>query len=203
MPPENTKLVGISLGGGVAVELAKRGLAGKLVLLSTFSSVDDMLALYTPKLVASLLNTEKFDNVGKAPSIDIETLIVHGDNDDLVPYYMAEDLHAAFPNSTLVPYENMQHASLRGDLDESTWGQILALGATEVAAIRPEPCSSDWLVFVEERVQTGDAQGHGPDFGSEEWRSVVEFKLGIRDNPANPRPDSREWCDYIDGLIQE
>ena len=201
--PENTKIVGISLGGGVAVELAQRGLAGKLVLLSTFSSVDDMLALYGPKLIASLLNTEKFDNVAKAPSIDIDTLIVHGDNDDLVPYYMAEELHAAFPNSTLVPYVNTQHASLRSDLDEDTWGQILAFGAAQVAAARPEPCSSDWLVFVEEKVQTGDEHGHGPDFGSEEWRSVVEFKLGIRDDPANPPSDSREWCGFIDGLIQD
>ena len=40
-------------------------------------------------------------------------------------------------------------------------------------------------------------------FGSAEWRSVVEFKLGILDDPANPPSDSREWCGFIDALIQD
>ena len=45
--------------------------------------------------------------------------------------------------------------------------------------------------------------GHGPDIGSGEWKSVVEFKLGIRGNPDVPDRDSQEWCSYIDALIQQ
>ena len=48
------------------------------------------------------------------------------------------------------------------------------------------------------RLVTGDGQGHGPDIGSDEWRSVVEFKLGIRDDPSTPTRDSEDWCAYID-----
>jgi hypothetical protein len=62
----------------------------------------------------------------------------------------------------------------------------------------PEPCSAEWQQLVESRLVTGDGQGHGPDIGSDEWRSVVEFKLGIRDDPSTPTRDSEDWCAYID-----
>ena len=51
--------------------------------------------------------------------------------------------------------------------------------------------------MVEQQIATGDGQGHGPDPGSAEWRSTVEFKLGIRDDPAVPPLDSNQWCHYI------
>jgi hypothetical protein len=47
-------------------------------------------------------------------------------------------------------------------------------------------------------VTTGDGQGHGPDIGSDEWRSVVEFKLGIRGNPAVPPSNTDAWCRFVD-----
>lgn len=68
-------------------------------------------------------------------------------------------------------------------------------------------CSSDWYQQVESQVNTGDGAGHGPDLGSDEWRSVVEFKLGIRDKQASPEQpalpplperNSEDWCRYID-----
>ncbi len=58
-------------------------------------------------------------------------------------------------------------------------------------------CSNKWYALVEERVITGDGQGHGPDIGSAEWRSVVEFKLSIRGNKNNPSLESEQWCQYI------
>ncbi len=53
-------------------------------------------------------------------------------------------------------------------------------------------------MLVEDRFPTGDGQGHGPDIGSLEWRSVVEFKLGIRGDPAIPPLESDQWCAYVD-----
>ena len=46
--------------------------------------------------------------------------------------------------------------------------------------LRPEPCSPAWYQAVEARALPGDGRGHGPDLGSAEWQSVVEFKLGVR-----------------------
>ncbi|MGS0680513.1 hypothetical protein ACVBIL_05040 [Shewanella sp. 125m-7] len=59
-------------------------------------------------------------------------------------------------------------------------------------------CDHAWFEKVEQQIITGDGEGHGPDIGSMEWRSVVEFKLGIRGNESNPSLNSDLWCDYID-----
>ena len=59
-------------------------------------------------------------------------------------------------------------------------------------------CSSEWYSLVEKQILTGDGQGHGPDLGSAEWRSVIEFKLGIRDDPKVPPSNTDHWCDFID-----
>ena len=63
-------------------------------------------------------------------------------------------------------------------------------------------CSDPWYRFIEEKVPTGDGQGHGPDIGSDEWKSVIEFKLGIRDQSDLPRRDGQAWCRRIDQIIQ-
>jgi hypothetical protein len=65
----------------------------------------------------------------------------------------------------------------------------------------PAPCSPQWFQFVEEKLATGDSEGHGPDLGSSEWRSVVEFKLGVRGDPAVPDRSTGQWCIYIDEMI--
>ena len=70
-------------------------------------------------------------------------------------------------------------------------------GATANLA-ESQACADEWFRAVEEQLSTGDGQGHGPDPGSLEWRSVVEFKLGIREDPAVPPEDSLQWCSYID-----
>ena len=66
-----------------------------------------------------------------------------------------------------------------------------------------QPCSEQWFQHVEEMLQTGDAEGLGPDLGSSEWRSVIEFKLGIRGDPSNPQRDTDEWCSYIDDMVHK
>ena len=64
-------------------------------------------------------------------------------------------------------------------------------------------CSDSWNQFIEKKIPTGDDRGHGPDVGSGEWKSVIEFKLGIRDKPGLPDRDSEAWCRYIDQIFRE
>ncbi len=64
-------------------------------------------------------------------------------------------------------------------------------------------CSDSWHRFIEEKVPTSDNQGHGPDIGSDEWKSVIEFKLGLRDVPNFPERDSEAWCRHIDQIVRE
>lgn len=65
----------------------------------------------------------------------------------------------------------------------------------------PEPCSPAWLQDVDRHVQSSDSEGHGPDIGSPEWRSVVEFKLGIREDESVPEVSSADWCKHIDAFL--
>src|SRR5210317_165144 len=64
-------------------------------------------------------------------------------------------------------------------------------------------CSDSWYRFIEVTVLTSDNQGHGPDVGSGEGKSVIEFKLGIRDNPNLPDRDSEAWCRHIDQIVRK
>lgn len=66
-----------------------------------------------------------------------------------------------------------------------------------------ELCSDAWNQYIEENVPTGDGRGHGPDVGSGEWKSVVEFKLGIRGRADVPGRDSEAWCRHIDRIVRE
>ena len=64
-----------------------------------------------------------------------------------------------------------------------------------------KPCSDSWQIYVEDIVVTHDGAGHGPDIGSVEWMSVVEFKLKVRNNDDLPERGSASWCQYIDNKI--
>ena len=73
--------------------------------------------------------------------------------------------------------------------------------SSDIDKQHPEPCSDEWNRLVDSRFPTGDGLGHGPDIGGQEWKSVVEFKLGIRGNADVPDLDSPQWCNYIDDYI--
>ena len=78
--------------------------------------------------------------------------------------------------------------------------------AREVSQADPVPdtgisCTDAWYQSIEEQVGTGDGQGHGPDIGSEEWKSVVESKLGVRGQADVPDRSSDNRCRYIDRLV--
>jgi uncharacterized protein len=74
--------------------------------------------------------------------------------------------------------------------------------AAQAVDIAPEgPCSMAWNQRVEARLGTGDGAGHGPDVGSDEWRFVVEKKLGLRGKRGVPKRGSPAWCRLVDGLV--
>jgi len=89
------------------------------------------------------------------------------------------------------------------------WLVILTLIISAIAIMINQPvlengslCTDSWERFIEDNVSTGDRMGHGPDLGSDEWKSVVEFKLGIRGDSNTPQRDTEAWCAYIDKLLR-
>lgn len=66
---------------------------------------------------------------------------------------------------------------------------------------KPQECTKSWYQKVESKLPTGDEHGHGPDLGSDEWKSVVEYRIGIRGNKIVPSIKSKEWCPYINKIL--
>jgi uncharacterized protein len=82
-------LMGDSLGGGVAVDLAAADGARGLVLQNTFSSLPDVAAHYFPWLPVRWLMRTRLDSINKIAQYHGPLLQSHGDADTTVPYPLA------------------------------------------------------------------------------------------------------------------
>jgi pimeloyl-ACP methyl ester carboxylesterase len=54
----------------------------------------------------------RFDTVGKAPGIPMPVLIIHGTEDEVVPFAMGERLAGVFPQARFVPIWGGTHNDL-------------------------------------------------------------------------------------------
>jgi fermentation-respiration switch protein FrsA (DUF1100 family) len=86
---------GQSLGSAVAVELAvQRPLYG-LILEAPFTSIRAMVSFHYPWLpIGGLLSTH-YDSLAKIGKVSVPLLILHGDQDEIVPYVQGKKLYEA------------------------------------------------------------------------------------------------------------
>ncbi|NOY89903.1 MAG: alpha/beta hydrolase [Deltaproteobacteria bacterium] len=95
---------GRSLGGGVAGALAARRPPAALVLMSTFSSLDEMASRYlVPRFVAKALLGDHYRTLDVVRERRFPTLVIHGDRDGVVPYAQGQALAEA-ADARLVTY---------------------------------------------------------------------------------------------------
>ncbi len=92
-PTDQLVLVGESLGGAVAVDLAARGLADGLVLQSTFTSAWDMAKTMMPIGLLQPLSGVSFNSAEKIPRVRCPMLFIHGDRDEIVPLRLGRKLY--------------------------------------------------------------------------------------------------------------
>jgi fermentation-respiration switch protein FrsA (DUF1100 family) len=78
-------LYGESLGSGVAVEYASRGHGLALVLEAPFTSLVDAAASRYKKFPVRWLLKDRFDSYSKIGKVSIPLLIVHGEQDRVLP----------------------------------------------------------------------------------------------------------------------
>ncbi|WP_241759031.1 alpha/beta hydrolase [Pyxidicoccus parkwayensis] len=109
VPPERTVLSGRSIGTGVAVEMARRGYGSRLMLVSPYTSIPDMAALSFPFLPTRLLVRDRFDTFSKAPDVKLPVLIIHGEQDTLIPVEMGRKLGTRFPHATVETVPDAGH----------------------------------------------------------------------------------------------
>jgi uncharacterized protein len=93
--PEHLVILGESLGGAVAAELASQVKCGGLILQSTFTSAADMSRLVVPLIPMRWFIRTKFDTLHKVAAIAVPKLILHARDDEVIPFAMGERLCAA------------------------------------------------------------------------------------------------------------
>jgi len=79
-------LMGFSLGGGVAVDLAAEDGARGLVLANTFTSLPDVAEHHMSWLPMSWLMTMRMNSLEKIKEYRGPLLVSHGDADEVIPY---------------------------------------------------------------------------------------------------------------------
>ncbi len=120
--PGQIVLSGTSLGTGVAAEMARRGRGSRLLLVSPYTSIPDLVTHAAPFLPARTLVPDPFDTLSKTRDIRVPTLIIHGDADEIVPFAMGEQLAHDLPDARLVRVKGAHH----GDLFARDGSHILA-----------------------------------------------------------------------------
>lgn len=90
-------IMGRSLGGAVAVELATEVEARGVIVESSFTSAVDMGKEIVPFVPVGLLARYSFDSRAKIGRVRCPVLVTHSPEDDLVPYWMGEKLYELAP----------------------------------------------------------------------------------------------------------
>jgi len=93
--PPKIILFGRSLGAAVAAHLAAIHTPGALILESSFTSVPDIAADLYPFLPVGLLSRVDYNVKEKLENVACPVLIVHGPNDEIIPYKHGRALYAA------------------------------------------------------------------------------------------------------------
>ena len=86
-------LYGESLGTGVATEIGKKNTFNGIILESPFTSIENSAKIYYPYLPVRLLLKDRYDSISKIKMVKIPILIMHGEKDDIVPFYMGKELY--------------------------------------------------------------------------------------------------------------
>jgi uncharacterized protein len=107
--PDQTVIIGNSIGSGTAVEMALRHKPNALVLVSGFASLPFVVSDIYPVLPANLLVRDRYDNAAKLGRIKSPVLLLHGDADTLVRPINADLLAKAAPNAERIMVPNKGH----------------------------------------------------------------------------------------------
>jgi fermentation-respiration switch protein FrsA (DUF1100 family) len=118
-------LWGTSLGTGVAAEMARRGRGARLILFTPYTSIPDLVTDRVPFVPGRIVVADHFDTLMKATEIAVPTVIVHGDADEIVPFWMGEQIARVVRGARLVRVPGGHHGDLFARGGEMLLSQIL------------------------------------------------------------------------------
>lgn len=95
-------LVGRSLGSGVTVECAVRQNNWKypIILISAYKSIPRVILDYP---IESTISHFKFESIYKVDKLKCPVKLIHGTDDNLIPYTHSEDLYVRISNKKYPP----------------------------------------------------------------------------------------------------
>ena len=130
--PDQLIFHGRSIGGGVACALAAEYPPRALVLQSTFTSLAHMawLTMGVPRL----LIRDPFDNAAAVSQLDVPLLVIHGRQDEMIPYAQGQALAELSSQARLLTLES-GHNDLR--MNAEFWQNVL--GFLAEVGIREQP----------------------------------------------------------------
>jgi fermentation-respiration switch protein FrsA (DUF1100 family) len=99
--PHRIVLFGRSVGGGAACLLAAQRPSAALILQSSFKSVRSFAARF---LVPDFLVRDPFDNLSVVRNYEKPVLVIHGKNDEIIPFAHGVALESAARNGKMIAY---------------------------------------------------------------------------------------------------
>ena len=107
-------IFGRSLGSGVAVQVASRVAASRLVLITPYDSIVEIGAQTYPFVPVRWLMLDTYESGKFAPGIKIPTTIIEAENDEEIPHASTEKLLSRFDPgvATLTLIEGVSHNDL-------------------------------------------------------------------------------------------
>jgi len=84
-------LYGESIGGAIAIDLARKKDVAALITEETFTSIKDMARIAYP-LLPSFVFSSRFDALSKIKDVSCPKLIMHSTVDEIVPFRLGEKL---------------------------------------------------------------------------------------------------------------
>ena len=110
---EKLILLGESLGGSVAVDLAQRADPTGLIVQSTFTNAADMARQFFPLGLLRPLLGIQFDSAAKIKNVTCPKLFIHGNKDEIVPFRIGCLLYdLAAPPKSFYEVEGAGHNDL-------------------------------------------------------------------------------------------
>lgn len=108
--PKKIVIVGRSLGGAAAIDLAARDRPAGLALFSAFTTMHEMARKVLPMFPTGLFLSSHFDNERKIADVKCPVFLAHGTVDDLVPYSMMGRLAGRVrTHATVFPIDGANH----------------------------------------------------------------------------------------------
>jgi fermentation-respiration switch protein FrsA (DUF1100 family) len=108
--PDKIVLFGRSLGAAVAIEIALQRQVRSIIIESPFTSTKEMAKTVLLFWPLSFFSPPHYNNKAKIGRISIPKLVIHGENDRIVPFHMGQKLYdLAKPPKYFFPIKGAGH----------------------------------------------------------------------------------------------